>query len=284
MGWQAKYWDIIEQLYWRPDYIGLKSINQKKWVHQEGVICVPIDMVNKSGPLYTRQHKAEELLNKLRRYEEVLNHVFDITFAIAPDNVIEEIFYEPLGFSDIGPFESVGREVRSRFSWGASENITQADGFYVSDRSIVATELKLKSFSDPLQIIKYAALFVLEEKYSGRKEQLGLLYIIPQNALSKHWSKCGLTTNQINADFLDQIERERLPKYIQVLLELEENSFRDVLDRIELQAISWSDLYRKIQEKIHGLDISNPGEQTLYKLLSGFLKSLEAHKDTGIEL
>jgi len=49
-----------------------------------------------------------------------------------------------------------------------------------------------RSSSWPEQIIKYAALLTLEELHKGPREQLGLLFIVPESAIESHWKKCGL--------------------------------------------------------------------------------------------
>jgi len=108
MSWTNKYWDILNHFYWWPPYIGMRSISQKKWTKNDGKICVPAELVNMSGPLYSRERKFEDLENHLLGNEEILNHIFDLTFSIAPDTVINESFLKPLGFDDKGEFESIG--------------------------------------------------------------------------------------------------------------------------------------------------------------------------------
>jgi len=52
MAWNNKYWDIMDQLYWSPQYLGIRSIPKKHWKKQDGLICVPEELVNNTGPLY----------------------------------------------------------------------------------------------------------------------------------------------------------------------------------------------------------------------------------------
>ena len=68
---------------WVPNYLGLKSIDRKKWTERDGFICIPSEQVNRTGRLYTRERKAAENIEYLRKKEEILNHMFDLTFAIA---------------------------------------------------------------------------------------------------------------------------------------------------------------------------------------------------------
>ncbi|MCP4308854.1 MAG: hypothetical protein GY788_29060 [bacterium] len=71
--------------------------------------------------------------------------MFNLTVAIAPDTVISSLFLEPLGFVDPGPFESLGREIGERYGCRKSENVTQIDGVFISEKSIAGVELKLGS-------------------------------------------------------------------------------------------------------------------------------------------
>lgn len=245
MTWKNKYWDIVEQFYWWPRYLGMRSIPQKHWIKKDGLICVPEEMVNKTGPLYSRERKVTDLKSYLHGSEEILNHIFDLTFSIAPDSMINDILLNPLGFADSGPFESLGREVGMRYGWGEFDNVTQQDGLFVSEQSIVAVELKLLSSSWPEQIIKYAALLALEEQHKGSRKQLGLLFIVPESAINGHWKKCGLKGPSVDRTFLEQTWKRRLPRFIADMLTTRQDHVASVLDRMELGLISWEDLQEK---------------------------------------
>jgi ribosomal protein S17E len=282
MVWTSKYWDIVEQLYWTPRYVGMNSIPRKHWREKNGFICIPAKSINKSGPLYSRERKIDDLKAYLNRSEEILNDVFDLTFSIAPDSIINEIFLTPLGFNDFGPFESIGRESASRYGWGKYDNITQHDGLFVSRKSAVAIELKLRSKSSRNQIAKYLALLAWEELFNGCKEQLGLLFIIPDAAIQNHWYNCGLGGPYLNSDFLETIRNLPLPKQITDLFDANRDHVQSVLNRIKLAVISWKGLKGRLVSIEESLDLSRRGDQTLAKLIKGFLFQLEAHGDTGI--
>ncbi|MBN8553664.1 MAG: hypothetical protein J0L52_12310 [Caulobacterales bacterium] len=282
MTWRSKYWDIIDQLYWWPRYLGLTSINQRHWRIEGERLSIPLSMVNRSGPLYTRGMRSSELIQDLHGKEEILNHVFDLTFAIAPDVMIEACFAEPLGFRDAGPFESIGREVQNRYRWGAETNVTQQDGFFVSERSAIGVELKLGSSSWPGQVAKYAALLAWEELQSGRKSQLGLVFIAPESARATHWRKCGLEGDKIDASFLDQTWTRPLPGQIQQLFADERERVADVLDRLQLAFVSWEAFRDRLTRYREPLDRTQPGDQALGKLIDGFVAQLNAHRSTGI--
>ncbi len=282
MTWTNKYWDILNHFYWWPPYIGLRSISQKKWTKQDGKVCVPAELVNMAGPLYCREQKFEDLENHLLGNEEILNHIFDLTFSIAPDFVINESFLKPLGYDDEGSFQSIGREVNDRYSWNG--NVTQQDGFFVSDNSAIAVELKLKSSSWPEQVLKYSALLAWEELHKGSRENLGLLFIVPAYSIDNHWKKCGLNGPTIDRSFLDTKWKKKLPDEISNLIENNFEQVASVLDRLKINVISWSDLRNSLLEIHSTLDLSHRGDQTLSRLLSGFLAQLDAHRDTGLSL
>ena len=220
-------------------------------------------------------------MNDLSGKEEILNHVFDITFSIAADDVLERLFAAPFGFRDAGPFTSLGGEIARRFGWDEKENVTQQDGFFVSANSILAVELKLKSSTWPEQIAKYAALMAWEEMAHGPKKNLGLLFILPENAIPRHWQKCGLAGPEIDRSFLQGLRREKLPSRVAQLFEQHTEHVLSILDRIELKAVSWTWLRDEVSA-IQGELGSSRGDQTLDRLLQGFLAQLAAHRGTGI--
>ena len=282
MKWNSKYWDIVDDFYWVPNYLGLKSIGRKKWTERDGLICVPSEQVNRTGPLYTRERKATENVGDLRRKEEILNHMFDLTFAIAGDSVVWELLVEPLGFEDRGPFESFGKEVRDRYGWGNS-NVTQQDGLFVSRSSIVGVELKTGSGSSPEQILKYVLLMCCEEYISGPRRNVGLLYIVPENSRAALWRKCGVHEDgQIDASFLEKLPRKKLDSFLGALDGLSEDAFKSLLDRLHLAFISWTEFDHAMREIVARLDPEDPGDQTLMNLLNGFRSQVAEQEGTGI--
>lgn len=281
MTWTNKYWDIINQLFWSPKYMGLGSISQKKWSKNDDLICIPKEMVNPSGPLYTRERKFDNLQTYLHGCEEILNHIFDLTYSIAPDSVINETILKPLGFNDSGPFESTGREISQRYSWKG--NVTQQDGFFVSSKSAVGVELKLKSTSSPDQIAKYVKILALEEMYQGSPLQLGLLFIVPESSIKNHWAKCGLSSQFIDRTFLESEGNKESSKKILDLSDSQRyEHIASVLDRLQLNVISWDDLKKSLLKIQRTLDQNLPGDQTLSKLIRGFIHQLEKHRGTGL--
>jgi len=280
--WNRKYWDIIRNIYWTPRYIGFSSIPQKHWIAEGDRVCIPKDSTNPDGPLYARKLKYDDLKSSLAGQEEILNHLFNLTFGIASDQVISRLICEPLQISDPGPFLSLGSEVRERYKWGLSENVTQQDGFFVSQASLIGVELKLGSVSWPEQIAKYVALMTWEEAQTGTRANLGLLFIAPEKSLSSHWNNIGLTGPTIDRTYLSLLNHSKLPKTLRLLFEDKRPAVVNVLDRLRLSAISWTSFRGKINAIESELDATHQGDQTLQRLLSGFRTQLEEHRGTGI--
>lgn len=283
MAWNAKYWDILSNLYWTPRYLGLKSISRDQWRIEGQQIFIPRELVkNVSGPLYFRNQKLDELKLHLHGQEEILNHLFNLTFAIAGDAVISKLLFEPLGFSDAGPFESLGREVGERYGWGSNATVTQQDGMFVSSRSIVGVELKLGSKSWAEQIAKYIALLVWEMELSGPRDQLGLLFIVPEQAMPTHWEAVGLSGPRIDADFFERLDAGRLPKKVRSLFREKPAAVGAVAKQLHMVVLSWAQFRDRLRHCEGDLDHRRVGDQTLIRLLRGLRVQIEQHEKTGI--
>jgi hypothetical protein len=165
--WNEKYWDMIDNIYGTPRFLGFKPIRREEWKIAGDLISIPRAGVNIRSPLYSRKIKPADIRDFLSGQEEILNHFFNIAFSIADDDVISRLFCRPFGIDDAGPFASRGREIWSLYGWGQGENVTQLDSFFVTNKSLIGIELKLNSTSWPEQVAKYAAVMRWEEKKSG---------------------------------------------------------------------------------------------------------------------
>jgi hypothetical protein len=281
MLWNEKLWDLFDNVYWTPRYVGLKSISQKHWMIDDDRISIPKDLVNLTGPLYTRRTKASVIRDELSRQEEILNHFFNIAFAILSDHIISRLLFRPLAISDNGPFVSLGREVAARYGWPNGENVTQQDGLFLSTESLIGVELKLGSTSWPEQIAKYLALMVLEENVSGCKEHLGLLFIVPESAVQNHWRTVGLESSMVGGWYLKKFDESKLPKRIRNLFDEYPEKIRSVLERLKLSVVSWT-AFRDEIKRIESEECPGPCGQTLARLLAGLRAQIEAHQGTGI--
>lgn len=282
MAWHRKYWDAVEHFYWEPSHLGLASINQGRWGDDPKLIQLPRSLIKNGGTIYTRAGTSKSNRIRVRGLEETLNHTFDITFAIAPDAVLAEILCRPLGILDAGPFQSIGREVSERYGWGDA-NVTQQDGFFVSPTSALGVELKLGATTSPIQVLKYLALMVLEEKHSGPKEQLGLLYVTPAKTSDEVFKQCGAdATGLMPKRFWESIAPSKINPTVRRLLGENTPQFDSALARLQIGFRSWEKLTQACIALRDELPIATPGEQTLSKLLDGFIAAVIEHAGTAV--
>lgn len=282
MPWNDKYWDMIGNIYWTPRFLGLKSIPQRAWQVGEELISIPRDCVQGSnGPLYTRARKLSDLRVYLNGQEEVLNHFFNLALSIMPDVIVARLLCRPLSIEDDGAFDSLGRDLALRYGWKPSENVTQPDGFFLTPKSLIAVELKLTSTSWPEQLAKYLALMLWEERRSGPRSNLGLLFIIPEAALATHWTKLSLKDAELDSQFVERLNTDKLPRRITELFTANPMELRRIVKRLRMNVVSWSWLAEELRTIEQTLDPSSVGDQTLIRLLTGFRKQIESHDSTG---
>ena len=146
----------------------------------------------------------------------------------------------------------------------------------------IAVEMKLGAKSSDNQILKYAALLTWEEIYSGPKQEVGLLYIVPELDLPQHWDRCGLTGPKINTEILSRTMKRKLNPTILALIEQHPDLFHSTLTRMKLHVISWTMFRESLVAARHGLDLTKRGDQTLSRLLQGILAQLAVHEGTGL--
>jgi hypothetical protein len=280
--WDKKYWDLIHKLYWEPRYLGLDPISEKEMRRSGVLVCVSKEFLG-SRRLRRRTKTEGEVFQQLGQSEDSLNVFFDITFGIAPDTLINSFFCRPLGIDDNGPFRSLSLlEVTERYEWG-QVNVTQHDSFFISDRSIFFVELKLNAPTSMGQILKYAALIVLEEELSGKRQNVGLLYIVPEESKAQLWNKCGLDGPVMTDQIINEAMLSPPNATVKSLVLKDKDRFADALSRMRLASLSWTQLHQSVCAEIQKLDQTDTGQQTLHRLLMGFHEQLRKHGDTGID-
>ena len=281
MSWNRKYWDMLTNIYWMPQYMGLESIPEEKWTTSQDHSCIPKNEIPTNRSIYVRKRAEAKQMTYLRSREETLNHVFDLTFAIASDEFVRHLLFKPLGINGNGPIESLGREVKARYGW--TRNVTQQDGFFVSPESMVGVELKLCSKTTSEQVLKYVTLMYCEEAIMGTRPHVGLLFIVPEASRDTLWEQCGISASgEIDASYLDGVDTQKLPNHMQMRIRDNVDSFRGLLNRLRLAVISWSELDETMSKIVTDLKPNRPGDQTLIKLLEGFQAQLRDHIGTGL--
>lgn len=279
--WHKKYWDAVDHFYWEPSHLGLRSINRGQWGDDLEWIKLPRSLIKNGGTLYTRAGTAKSNALRARGLEETLNHIFDITFAIAPDDVTARLLHRWFDIEELGPIDSIGREISDRYGWGEA-NVTQQDGFFVSPTSAIAVELKLGAITSPIQVLKYLALMVLEEERSGPKEHLGLLYITPDATSAAVFKQCGADDlGRMPPRFWESLPKAKINPTLTKLLAEHAPHFEAGLNRLRIAQISWSDLTRECALLRAELVESSRGKQTLSRLLEGFIAAVVAHTGTS---
>lgn len=281
MGWTDKYWDIIENIYWTPPYIGLESISQSHIRDDGETIRIPKSMTNPTGPLYRRVRDAENSRAHFHRKEEMINQIFDLTFGVASGNVVSDLLGSLAGLSEPEAFTSLGREVRSRYRLDKHRNVTQHDGFFIGQKTNLAVELKFDAKTSPDQLAKYCYLLLSEERYSQKKLAPHLLYIMGKNPRAALSKQLGLNPDGIGSKhsqfLMDSVKSGNLRK----LLENNRDGFKDILDRVSITGCTWADLVKRIDIYVSGLNDSD-GDKTLANLLVGFSAEVRKHPLSNI--
>lgn len=151
-GWAEMYYDAIDHYAWSPERLNHLS--------------------NPTHPLGT----PRDVLVRLQRLEEPLNHILAIFFDLAPASLVHRIFREFVGASSTGPLELLRRGVSERMGLG---NLTQPDLAFDGPESFLTIECKIGSQSSLDQLLKYGALHARAETHvPGRKH--ALLYVSPR--------------------------------------------------------------------------------------------------------
>jgi hypothetical protein len=164
------------------------------------------------------------------------------------------------------------------------------DAFFLSPSSLIGVELKLDSPTWPEQIGKYLALMVWEElkgqkeAKEGKKERenLGLLFVVPEKVREQHLSKIGVDGPNLPSDFLGRLRPSKLPTRIRRLFEDNPETLDSVRSRVRLASVSWTTLRDQISKIESELDRHSRGDQTLLRLLTGLRTQIEKHGKTGI--
>ena len=283
MAWDKQYWDTISNIYWNPKYIGLQSMKLKSLEQNNECFFVPRKRINLKGPLYTRTRVKtfEEQCEKLKREEENLNHCFNFTFSIAPDALIDKLFCSNLSFADRGPFDFVGwRELSAKF-WLENKNVGQHDALLASVNSLIAIELKTGAMPSPGQMVKYVLVLAQLLKDRRTPRNFGLLFICPEGDEEKVLSSCGLATPRVPPDYIEN-HVGSVNEDVRTELKGLSGEVAQVLGQLTIGMLSWTRLHGALCEVREQLNSRRPSQQTIRRLLDGFLHILGEQARTGI--
>ena len=272
--WTSKYWDMIGQLYWAPQYIGMKSISQRHWQIKDEYVLIPREMVNRDGPLYCRDKKIDLFYEYMRRQEESFNHIFDFAFATLTGDVTAEIFSGVCAVPADESYLSLGQEMRKRFGWTQHENVTAPDGLFTGEKSILAVELKFNAKTSLDQLAKYLMIMLSEEEYLAQEKDLHLLYIFNAPPERTLLPQLGIESlEDLSVDILiGQVKNKRTRSYLE---ERHEKAQR-ALERLSIQAVHWQDFTMRLELFCAALSDSR-GERTIRNIIEGLIKEIKAH-------
>lgn len=251
--WVQKSLDFMNKVYWTTDYVGMKKVGEDA----NGI------------SLYGRARKAPPHRDHLLRREEFLNQSFDIAFAIAPDALIGSVILGPLGFADQGPFLSVGKEVSARQLWPKNSGLMQQDGLFVSSNTVVAVEMKTGSPTSRNQTLKYLCMLALEEAAKGRKDHLGMLYLVSEGSVAKTRTQAGLGTDGRVAASLESLQVGKVSDSLKKYLADHAAEVEDVRKRLLTTVLSWREFDDRLAVATAELAGPDAGGQTLRRLVDG---------------
>lgn len=275
MTWQQELNDFSYKLGYDVKHVGLKSIQETEVKIENGTMLVP-DKYKGIGLLYYRDKKPREVQANLEGMEDYLNLFFDVVFSLAADEFTTNLLFSDFKFEDIGPWHKLGhRSAPIEVGWGEG-NVMQPDSFFVSPKSIVNVEIKLKAESSAKQLLSYVALTLAWERQNSKRDKVGFLLIVPQSSI-------GLIDKLPRGE---KIITEGLPLSNRKITKIiEENRARadEICEQLRLVALSWSELDRRIAELITSLG-NTPSDATVRKLFEGFREQLKRHKYTEVGL
>ena len=233
-------------------------------------------MTNPKGPLYRRLKSGEDYWTYLHRQEETFNHIFNLTFAVLPGDVVGEIFNVFTSAGSGHSYESLGRELGTRYFWGEYDNITTPDGFFVADNSILAVELKFNAKTSLDQLAKYMLLFVVEEMVSGQRGNLDLFYVFNSDPAPTFEEQIGVKPTAVGEHLFDDLFISVSNETVKRFLQDNASAFRNTLGRINLSCIMWQDLLDTLVAFSERLE-EGRGDRTLKRLISGLITEIAQH-------
>lgn len=275
-GWISTYWDTLDQLYWSPQYLGLKSIPQHDWVVNGDSVSIPKGLTNPKGPLYRRTRLREGYWEYLSRQEEPFNYLFNMVFSILPGDVIAVLFdrFTKAGVSHF--YKSTGNLWNRYGLWSQYDNTTSPDGFFVAEDAVLAVELKFNAKTSLDQFAKYMMLLTVEEDRIGSKDRLDLVYIFrsePDATFECYLQTCpGDVGEEMYDRLLDSVKNEA----VRLIIHEHEAAYRNVLGRAKVTCIDWKSFAAGLVAYRETLG-NDCGDRTLKRLLAGLLVAIEEH-------
>ena len=276
-GWTDTYWDVLEQLYWTPKYLGLKSVPRKLWQNVGDRVSIPADQTNKNGPLYFRVLSTTDYWPYIVRQEETFNHLLDLTLSIlSPIDTIELL--KPLcHFPDGIEVAPLGRSINDFLGWPSQANYTQPDVFLAGERALAMIEIKFNAKTSLDQVGKYIALAVRALEMGRPLSDISLTYVFPgPNPKESLSNQLGLSIEALRA-----LDHTRLAMHVgnsalRAVLSANPRLTKKVLQDIRVNAINWDQVMVRLDTSIENAS-QDQGGRTYANLLSGLREAIETH-------
>jgi hypothetical protein len=150
----------------------------------------------------------------------------------------------------------------------------QPDSFFVSSRSIVNVEMKLKDKSSAAQLLSYVALTLAWERRHSKRDKVGFLLMVPQSR-AHLIEKLPRGANIIN---------EGLPesnRSIQNIIDQSRARADEICEELALFVLTWTELDRRVASFLKSLG-NTTSDATVRKLFQGFREQLKLHKYTEV--
>lgn len=141
-------------------------------------------------------------------------------------------------------------------------------------------EMKLKAQTSIEQYLKYCTLIALEEMTSGRKAEVGLVYLVPADAV-------GRTRQVLLLD--DQAARDQIweepsaftdKATLLQLLRRHREEIASVGSRLKTDVMTW-DEFLAITTQTHDI-AAGQGDETLANLMQGLVNQISGTPDCGL--
>ena len=283
--WNEAYWAVHSQYYWSPSLLGFSSTKISATEKKSGMVAIEAENLQRATRLYWR--RADENMDatqeRLKKQEVVLNHGLWLLLMTAPDDLLQRLLIDPFGGCQTAHgLEVLSPELWCRYGWPRGTNVTQPDALCVSPDAVIAVEIKLNADTSPGQVLKYAALMAMEERLSGPKSHLHLLYITPEARRKAVSEKIAIDGNSPGAVYLHWSKSLRPDNMLSDFVKTERILMESVLERMRIAIISWTEVAARLEALAADLDLTHRGDQTLHRLIAGFLDHLGGHQKTGL--
>ena len=141
--------------------------------------------------------------------------------------------------------------------------------------------MKLNDDTRLEQIAKYAWLMLQEERRAGRRDELGLLFIVPASKKRRFESQYANRSAELAVEIVERSKCMREKKPIDRKVVEEPEAYLDVLQRLRYGVLSWTDVVDRRERGAERTDAASPEGQTVIRLLSGLRDQIVDHGDTG---